>query len=670
MKRNRRRGPVDLALEDAEGRPLEGSALRRSWSLLPRALHYLRPYRLQSATSIVFTIILSLVALLEPWPLAFVVDTVLGSKPSPGWLPGFLDGSAKLIFFAVFASLLITAVTGGVTVVNEYVTTKVDQHMVLDFRSDLFRHVQRLSLAFHDDSRTGILMYKINNQADSVGQIVVSLPAFAQSLLTLLGMLWVTYRIDATLALVAMAVVPFVYWSTTYYADRIEPQLLEVRGLEGRNLTIVHETMAMLRVVVAFGREKHEYRRFRKQGEKAVDARIKLTVKQTLFQLGVSFITAVGTAAVLGVGAHQVLRGRITAGELLVVISYVAAVYTPLEQLTNSMALFQQQFISFEHALQLLDTMPDVTEKPDAKKKGRAKGKLAFEDVSFSYETREHTLRHISFVVEPGETLALVGPTGAGKSTLASLIPRLYDPREGRVRIDDVDVRNLTLESLRSQFSIVLQEPLLFSGTIAQNIRYGKPGATQEEIVEAAKAANAHDFIMRLPDQYKTKLGERGTKISGGERQRIAVARAFLRDAPILILDEPTSSIDSRTEAVILDALDRLIEGRTTIMIAHRLSTIRGVDQILVLDHGEIVERGTHDDLITKGGLYQHLWEAQTRDRQRASAAREAIFETRAASAVGDRGNGVDLTDELHEGVIDLRRRMHRRSRESTGGDR
>ncbi len=610
--------------EEAE----QGGALGRGWRLLPRALHYLRPYRALAGTSIGLTIVLAVVALAEPWPLAFIVDTVLSDRPPPGWIESIVgDGRGALILFAVAASLLLTLLAGGLMVLSEYVTTKADQRMVLDFRSDLFTHAQRLSLAFHDDTKTGMLMYRINNQADSVGQILVALPALGQSLLTLLGMLYIAYRIDPLLSLVATAIVPFIYLSTTYYSNRIEPQLLNVRRMEGQNLSMVHEAMAMMRVIVSFGRERHEFERFRKQGEETVDARIKLTVRQTAFKLAVSLITAFGTAAVLGVGAFRVLKGDITGGELLVIMSYIVAVYAPLETLTNSMTSFQQQFISFDHALQLLDTPVDVMEKENAVTLDRCRGAIDLENVGFSYKTRPNTLRNVSFSIKPGEAVAVVGPTGAGKSTLMSLLPRLYDPQSGRVLVDGIDVKDLTIESLRAQFSIVLQEPLLFSGSIADNIGYGKQGSTQADIEEAAKAANAHDFIMKLPQKYKTQLGERGAKISGGERQRISVARAFLRDAPILILDEPTSSIDSRTEAVILEALERLMQGRTTIMIAHRLSTIRSVDRILVVHDGELVEQGTHKSLVARHGMYRQLWQAQTRRKQRVEAAREAVAE-------------------------------------------
>jgi ABC-type multidrug transport system fused ATPase/permease subunit len=589
----------------------------RSWSLLPRALSYLRPYRRSAAAAIGLTLVLSLVALAQPWPVALIVDGVLGKKQRPGWVVDLVgNGSGALILVAVAASLGITLLNGGLTIVNELVTTRVHERMILDLRSEMFRHAQRLSLGYHDDTRTGALMYQINNQADAVGAVAVSLPPLLQSLLTLVGMIWIAARIDAQLALLAVSVVPFIWWCTGYYGNHVEPELHRVRALEGRSLSIVHEAMAMLRVIVAFGREDQEYRRFRTQGEETVDARVKLTVRQTVFNLAVSFITALGTAAVLGVGAHKVLNGDITGGQLLVVLAYVAGVYAPLEVLSSSMAQFQENFISLEHSFELLDTPTEIDESPDAVTLPPPRGALSFDNVSFSYKSRADALRGVSFTVPIGSAVAIVGPTGAGKSTLASLLPRFHDATHGSVRIDGHDVRDLTLASLRAQYSIVLQEPLLFTGSIADNIAYGRPGAPREEVEEAARAANAHDFITRLPKGYDTPLGERGAKISGGERQRIAVARAFLRDAPILVLDEPTSSIDSRTESVILDALERLMEGRTTIMIAHRLSTVRGVDQILVLEHGRIVQRGTHDDLIEdEDGMYRQLWDAQTRVR-------------------------------------------------------
>jgi ABC-type multidrug transport system fused ATPase/permease subunit len=412
-------------------------------------------------------------------------------------------------------------------------------------------------------------------------------------------------------------VLPFLFWSFNVYGRRIVPRLQRVQKLEWQSLSIVNEAMAMLRVIVSFGREDYEHQRFREQGQTAVDERVKLTVSQSLYTLGVQTTTAAGISLVLGLGAWHVIQGQITLGELIVMMTYISSVYQPLEQLSLTVGTIHDQLVQFNASLALLDTEPEVTEKPDAVELGRAEGRITAQGVNFTYAGRKATLSDISFHARPGERVAIVGHTGAGKSTLMSLLIRFYDPKAGRIEMDGVDLRDLKLSSLRDQISVVLQEPLLFSGTIEDNIRYGKLEATKDEVVEAARAANAHDFISGLPNGYGTVIGERGAQISGGERQRVCVARAFLKDAPILILDEPTSSIDSKTERVILDALDDLMEGRTSFMIAHRLSTVRHADQILVMSDGRIVERGTHEDLIARGGIYGQLYEAQTRERKR-----------------------------------------------------
>jgi ABC-type multidrug transport system fused ATPase/permease subunit len=396
---------------------------------------------------------------------------------------------------------------------------------------------------------------------------------------------------------------------------------MRVKGMEGESLSIVHEAISMLRVIVAFGREPYEYRRFREQGLRAVNARVDVTVRQTMFSLAVNMTTALGTAAVLGLGAYRVLEGKLLVGQLVVIMTYIAAVYKPLEAITYTLGTIQDKIVSQRVAFDLLDTEPEIKEPAQPLTTPGFRGEVAFEDVCFSYKGRTDTLKNISFRAEPGQRIAIVGPTGAGKTTLISLLPRFYDPSEGSIRLDGADTRTLALKTLREQISLVLQEPLLFSGTIAENIRYGRLEASDEDVVEAARAANAHDFIMRLPKQYDTELGERGAKLSGGERQRICVARAFLKNAPILILDEPTSSIDSRTEGVILDALDRLMIGRTSFMIAHRLSTVHDADVMLVLDHGRLVQQGTHEELLNRDGLYRQLHEIQSRQSRRPARA-------------------------------------------------
>jgi len=622
------KSPVRSRRQKRRAEKAEKASAWALWRALPRTKPYLRPYRRTLVAVLALTILAAVFGLAEPWPLAVILNTVLQDQKTSGVIE-FVFGSEPTVWVIlvtmVLARFLLTAVGNGFTVLNHYLGSKMEQNMVLDLRSDLFAHAQRLSLTFHDERQTGALMSQINTQASAVGNIVMVVPPIVESLLTLVGMLVIATLIDWQLALLSLIVIPLLYWSFGLYGRRIVPRLQRVQSLEWRSLSIVHEAMSMLRVIVTFGREDHEHRRFREQGQTAVDERVKLTVSQSLYTLGVQTTTAAGTSLVLGVGAWHVIQGTISLGELIVMMTYIGSVYQPLEQLSMTVGTVHDQLVQFNASLDLLDTEPEVTEKPDAVEVGRVRGRITAQGVSFTYRGRKATLSDISFHARPGERVAIVGHTGAGKSTLMSLLIRFYDPHSGRIEMDGVDLRDLTLKSLRDQISVVLQEPLLFSGTIEDNIRYGKLEATKEEVVEAARAANADDFISGLPSGYGTPIGERGAQLSGGERQRICVARAFLKDAPILILDEPTSSIDSKTERVILDALDDLMEGRTSFMIAHRLSTVRHVDQILVMSEGRIVERGTHEDLIRDGGIYGQLYEAQTRERKKRQPAPQAV---------------------------------------------
>ena len=599
--------------------------MRKHWRHIPRVLPYLRPHKRLAITSVFMTVAAAVVALAAPWPLAFLVDGVLGKragtktkKPIPSWITALFGHSPyHLIVAAVIAGLLIALLINGLAVLTEYVNTKLSLRMTQQFRSDLFHNALRQSVAFHDARSVGDFIARINMESASVGNITVALPPLGEGFLTLAGMAFIVYRMDHTLALLALTVTPFIYYSVGYYGKRIEPRLRHARALEGRSLGIVLESMSMLRVIAVFNREKHVHAKFVSTSANAVDARVDVTVRQMLFSLFVNVTTAIGTALVIGVGAVHVMHGRLTVGELLVVLAYVQSVYTPLQTISHSLATLQEQFIFLAMSMELLDQQPEIADEPGAIELATVEGRVTFEDVSFSYSGRGGTLDHIDFDVAPGEAIAVVGPTGAGKTTLMSLVSRLAQPGEGRVLVDGVDVRTVTLESLRRQISVVPQEPLVFSGTVAENILYGRLDATQDEVVQAAIAANAHDFILGLPDQYDTVLGENGTALSGGERQRICVARAFLKDAPILILDEPTSSIDSRTESVILDSLERLMLGRTTFMIAHRLSTLRSVNRILVLDQGRVVQEGTHLELVSRAGLYRTLHEMQASQRLR-----------------------------------------------------
>ena len=641
-------GPVRMrsrkpASPKQKQRDAEKAGAWELWKALPRVKPYLRPYRRLLIGVMSLTLLTAVFGLAEPWPLAIILNQVLHEQHPTG-IVEFLFGSDPTIWVVlvamVTARFLIIVLGNAFTVLSHYLGAKAEQNMVMDLRSDLFAHAQRLSFTFHDQRQTGALMSKINTQAAAVGNIVMVVPPIAEATLTLIGMLVISTLIDWQLSLLSLLVVPLLFWSFGVYGARIVPRVQRVQRLEWRSLSIVHEAMAMLRVIVSFGREDYEHRRFREQGQTAVDERVKLTVSQSLYTLGVQTATAAGTSLVLGVGAWHVIQGKITVGELIVLMTYIASVYKPLEQISTTVGTIHEELVQFNSSLDLLDTDPEVKEKPDAVELDRARGHVAVEALGFSYQGRTNTLEEISLEAQPGERIAVVGRTGAGKSTLMSLLIRFYDPATGCVKLDGVDLRDLKLSSLREQISVVLQEPLLFSGTIEENIRYGKLDATTEQVIDAARAANAHDFIGGLPQGYETQLGERGAQLSGGERQRICVARAFLKDAPVLILDEPTSSIDSKTEGVILDALDHLMEGRTSFMIAHRLSTVRHADQILVMENGRIVERGTHEELLREGDVYRQLHEAQTRERKRRTSSRSAANGSGAGTSAGGEENG------------------------------
>ena len=596
---------------------------RRSWLYLPRIFPYVRRYPKLAVSSVLLMIVTTLISLAAPWPLAVLIDSVLGQKAAPGLLRGVAGGSRSGLLLVVVVGGWVLALLGyGVTVLYEYVNTRLERYLALDFRCDLYEHAQRLSLSFHESSPPGFLVARVIGEVDSMGSIPLTLPLVAQSFLIIVGMLWISFHIDPVLSLLSLTVMPFIYFSMGYYSKRIEPRVRRVKWLEWQVISMCIDAMAMLRVVYTFGRERHELTRFRNQGEKARDARISTTVRQTLFSFAVDGATATGMAVVLGIGALHVIRGRLTVGQLLVVIAYINSVYSPLRAISSSFAQLQDDVVKLQLACEYLDLEPQIKDAPDARSIERAKGGVTFDHVHFVYPGRQRTLEDISFEARAGEVVAVVGPTGAGKSTLVSLIPRLYEAQEGRILLDGIAIKDLTVGSLRQQVSVVLQEPILFSADIEQNIRYGRLEANMKEIKEAAAAANAHDFVMALPKKYRTQLGERGVKLSGGERQRICIARAFLKDAPILILDEPTSSVDSKTEAVILDALERLMVGRTTFLIAHRLSTVRRADRILVLDHGRLVEEGTEEELLARDGLYRSLYRAQVGQMARGNGKR------------------------------------------------
>jgi ATP-binding cassette, subfamily B, bacterial len=569
-------------------------------TLSRRLLHQVWPYWPYIAGIFLLDLVAMPLALLGPVPLKIAVDTVVGSQPLPPLLRGLLpdpETHAKLLLLGVAAGLLVCIVfLTHLQALGSYVLrTHTGEWLTLHFRALLFRHVQRLAFAFHDARGTADTIYRIQYDAPSIQWLTIhGVIPLLTSAITLLSMIYVTACLDWQLALVAMSIIPFLMAIPKIYDQRMRGQYTSVKELESSSLGIVHEVLTALRVVKAFGREDHEQERFVAQSTAGMGARIRLAFAESAFGLLSNVITAIGTALVLYLGVRSVLSSRLTLGDLLMVIAYLTQLYGPLNAIGDKIISLQPYVASIKRAFELLDEVPDVAERPQARPLKRATGAIEFRGVGFAYEGQNLVLDGISFAIEAGTRLGIAGRTGAGKSTLMSLLMRFYDPNRGQILLDGVDLRDYKLAELRNQFAIVMQEPVLFSTSIAENIAYARPGASFQDIVAAAKVANAHDFIVALPDGYDTLVGERGLRLSGGERQRIALARAFLKDAPILILDEPTSAIDVATEALIMEAMQRVMAGRTTLMIAHRLSTLEVCDARIVIEHGHLVEATGH----------------------------------------------------------------------------
>jgi ATP-binding cassette, subfamily B, bacterial len=560
-----------------------------------RLLLEAKPFWLNIAALFALSLVATPLTLLNPLPLKIVVDSVLGTHELPAWLVWvFPTGTQRtdLIVLAVITGILvaIALLKQVLDLASALLHSYTGEKLVLAFRAKLFRNTQGLSLSYHDTTGTADSTYRIQYDAPAIQWITIDafIPLIS-SLLTLVAMIVVMARIDWALALVALAVAPVLYVVSQIYSRRLKHRWHEAKVLESSMLSVVQEVLGSVRVVKAFAQEDREQERYVESAGKNLRQQIKLALSGGIFSLIIGVAMAAGTATVLFLAARHVQAGRITLGDLILVMSYLAMLYSPLQMLSKSAASLQGSLVSAERAFQLLDEQPEVVEKPNAHPLVRAQGVVVFENVSFGYNADRPALRDISFEVAIGSRVGIAGTTGAGKSTLVSLLLRLYDPSGGKILLDGVDLRDFKLRDLRNQFAIVLQEPVLFSSSIAENIAYAKPDATEAEITAAAQAANAHDFISRLPQGYKTEAGERGVQLSGGERQRISLARAFLKDAPILILDEPTSSVDVKTEAVIMEAMERLMRGRTTFMIAHRLTTLDICDVRIQLEHGRVV---------------------------------------------------------------------------------
>jgi ATP-binding cassette subfamily B protein len=565
-----------------------------SLELYRRLFLEVKPYRLHIGVILLVTLLSPPLSLLIPLPLKIAVDSVIGSHPIPAFLqpviPQAITGSRDGMLTFVIVLMMLVALLGGLQrVASTLLRTYTGEKLTLAFRNKLFRHVQRLSVSYHDTRGTTDSTYRIQYDAPAIQWMAVDgfIP-FVSAGLTLAGMIYIITLLDWQLAVVATAISPILYLGARTFNSRLRNQWVDIMHLESSAFSVVQEALSALRVVKAFGQEEREQERFVRHSSESFLVRVRAAWSEGAFDLLIGVTTAAGTAAVLFLGMRHVQSGTLTLGELMMVMSYLAQLFGPLASLSEMTARAQRSLASAERAFALLDEEPDVVENKNGVPISRASGAVTLQDVCFAYNGEYPVLSDISFAIKPGTRVGIMGMTGGGKSTLVSLLTRFHDPTKGQILLDGVNLRDYKLADLRNQFGIVLQESILFSTSIGENIAYARPGASEHEIVVAAKAAHAHEFITLLPDGYGTTVGERGMQLSGGQRQRIALARAFLKNAPILILDEPTSSIDIKTEREIIEVMERLSIGRTVFIIAHRLSTLKHCDLLLGIEKGRV----------------------------------------------------------------------------------
>jgi len=594
----------------------------------PKALSVptlLRPHYKDLALAVLVVIGGSIADLLQPWPLKIVIDTVVKGKAIQGWSSRLVywvagDDRLEILRFAALAALGVAAFGALCSYAEKSLTTTIGQKVLHELRRTLYRQIQRLSLAYHDRKQSGDLISRVTSDIDTVQSFLASgLLGTLVSLLTLFGMIGVMFFINWRFTLIALSVAPALFLVIFTYTRRIKKASRAVRKKEGEMISIIHEALSAVRVVRAFAREDYEQRRFEVESMESMGIALKARSLKARLSPMVEMIVAIGTSLVLWFGARMVLDGSLSTGSLIVFILYLGRMYKPMQELSKMSDTITKAAVAWERIQEVMETEREVEDTPGAPRAPAFRGDIEFDHVSFAYDRKSTVLRDLNLRIEAGQVAALVGPTGAGKTTVISLITRFYDPTSGAVKIDGHDIRQFQQQTVRQQISLVLQETMLFQTSIWANIAYGKPGATREEILKAAELANAHEFIVKMPDGYDTMLGERGVTLSGGQRQRIAIARAVIRSTPIVIMDEPSSGLDAASERLVFDALDRLMVGKTSIVIAHRLSTIQRADVIFVVKDGTIVESGNHRSLLKTGGVYARLHELQFRPEVQAS---------------------------------------------------